>query len=182
MVTEITKGYSFYAYTAGCKSGSFAFSETVFPGTYKVTVQGNSNQSYPYGPLTELPTQAYVADSGLAVTADVSGRTLNVKTLKIAGSITLNGATPTLNKGECSTMVNADAIKASVRLVETTLGYTFDAYTSPCKTATFNFAQTIFPGTYRIWVQGYSNQSYPYGPLTDLPTQSFIAADRLLIP
>src|SRR4051812_29093487 len=99
-----------------CSSTTFAWSGVVFPGTYKVTVSGDSNYS-------SLPTQAFQAQAAADVSADAANLALDVKTASVGGTVTLNGAAPTTTAA-CTG--NAGAAKATVHLVDNSDGYRFD--------------------------------------------------------
>src|SRR5206468_2995374 len=85
---ETTQGYTFQLY-ALCKDSGFAYSGTIFPGTYAVSVYGGHYQGY-----SNLPFQDYIVEDALAVAANLAAKALDVKTLDIGGRITLNGAPP----------------------------------------------------------------------------------------
>ncbi len=106
---------------------------------------------------------------------------LNVQTVSISGSVTVNGAVPVPDTTVCSTTKNPYYTKANVHLVETTKGYQFDFSLGDCQTPGFAFSGKIFPGTYRVSVRGYYDTSTGK-PFTSIPTTDFIAVDRLLIP
>ncbi|HND09602.1 MAG TPA: hypothetical protein PLY80_04155, partial [Pseudomonadota bacterium] len=61
--TETTNGYTFYADSL-CKDPGYTFAQDIYPGTYKVMVQGGY-YSKPY--LTNLPDAPQVAVSALQV-------------------------------------------------------------------------------------------------------------------
>lgn len=72
--------------------GAYTWSGSVFPGTYKVRVKGNSYSS--------LPQDAFVAKTGLVINATTTGLVLDVLSLGVSGTNLQNGAQPT---STCST-------------------------------------------------------------------------------
>jgi hypothetical protein len=88
--TETTTGYNF-SFGVPCASSTFTWSGVVYPGTYRVSVMGR-------GPVwSNLPNASgYVVNAALAVTAAASNLVLDVKTVSVDGTVTLNGAGPTL--------------------------------------------------------------------------------------
>ncbi|MFO0573780.1 MAG: hypothetical protein U1A78_07280 [Polyangia bacterium] len=168
LLTETTRGYSF-TLPMSCSDAGFTFGGTVYPGTYRVMVQGSSD-GYRY---SELPLVGYVADPMLAVAGDVSGKVLDVKTVRFNGKVTMNGADPS-NGPDCTTRPASE--KARVTLTETTRGYSF---TLPmgCSDAGFTFGGTVYPGTYRVMVQG-SSDGYRY---SELPLVGYVADPMLAV-
>jgi len=161
-LVDSARGYVFDL-PVPCSAATFAWSGVVFPGTYKVTVTGDSNYS-------SLPTQAFVANSAADVTADAPAIPLDIKTAAVDGTVTLNGAAPTTNAA-CTG--NAAAAKATVHLVDNTDGYRFDLDV-PCSSATFQWGGVVFPGTYAVSVDGDPNYS-------NVPTAPFTANSALAI-
>jgi hypothetical protein len=153
-----TNGYEFM-FTIPCSATtSLAWSGVVFPGNYDVSVAGMG------AAYTPIPMQPFVAQHGLTVSGDMASIPLDVKTINAAGTITLDGASPTTSSG-CS---NASTYtKATVTLTDSSDGYTF-TLPVPCSSSSFAWSGAIFPGNYRAMVggkQGYSN----------VPTQPFVA-------
>ena len=149
-LTETTYGYSFQQ-TVPCTSN--AWSLTVFPGTYRAEVQGVESN---------VPGTSYVANAGLVVSAPQSNVVLDVKTVTVGGTVTLNGAAPVPISG-CSSSYGI----ATVTLTETTNGYAFQE-TVPCTSNAWSL--TIYPGTYRAEVQGVES---------DVPGTADIVVDRI---
>ena len=83
-LVDSARGYSFEL-PVPCSASTFTWSGVVFPGTYKVIVSGDSN-------FSSLPSQGFVANPQLEVTADAGNVALDVKTASVGGSVTLNGA------------------------------------------------------------------------------------------
>lgn len=77
-----------------CADSGFAFARTLPTGTYKV----------------------YVTDAALPITADTTGKVLDVKTVNLAGSVTLNGGAP-METAACTASPNL--AKTEVRFFET---------------------------------------------------------------
>ena len=92
-------------------------------------------------------------DTSVNVSSNVTGLTLDVKTVTIDGKVLLNGSIPTTT---CMT-----ASPATVVLFETTRGYRF-SLPVPCS-PTFAWNATVYPGTYKVTVQGNTNSNLPTG-------------------
>jgi hypothetical protein len=161
-LVDVARGYQFDL-PVPCSASTFSWSGVVFPGTYKVTVTGDSNYS-------SLPTQGFVASAALVVTADAQAVALDVKTASIGGTVTLNGAAP-MTTAACTG--NPGAAKATVHLVDATDGYRFDLDV-PCSAATFQWGGVVFPGTYAVSVAG--DETY-----SDVPPTPFVANAALAI-
>ena len=141
---EINQGYTL-SIAVPC-TPTFAFSGTLYPGNYKVTVLGNSNSNLPQG-------TAFVANPALELAVDKTGVVFDVKTVSIDGKVTLNGAPPS---SSCST-----SSPATVLLHEITQGYNL-TIAVPC-TPSFAWSGNIYPGTYKVSVAGNSNSNLPQG-------------------
>lgn len=161
-LSDAARGYAFDL-PVTCSSATFEWSGVVFPGTYTVTVNGDSNYS-------SLPEQAFVANPALTVSADVQNLALDVKTASVGGTVKLNGATP-MTLPACSG--NDNTAKAVVHLSDKTNGYVFNLDV-PCSAADFSWGGVIFPGTYAVSVTG--DPSY-----TDLPAAPFVANPALAV-
>ena len=168
LLRETSKGYTF-ALPMSCSDAGFTFAGTVYPGTYQVTVQGSSD-GYRY---SDLPLVGYVAEPMLAVAGDVSGKVLDVKTVRFGGKVTLNGADPS-NGPDCARRPGSE--KARILLTETTRGYSF-VLPMVCSDAGFTFGGTVYPGTYRVVVQG-SSDGYRY---SELPLVGYVADTMLAV-
>ena len=161
-LVDSARGYSFDL-PVPCSASTFTWSGVVFPGAYKVMVTGDSNYS-------SLPSQAFVANPELDVTADAQNLALDVKTASVGGTVTLNGVAP-MTQAACTG--NAGAAKATVHLYDTTDGYHFDLDV-PCSSSTFQWGGSVFPGTYAVSVDGdptYSN----------VPSSPFVANPALAV-
>ena len=161
-LVDRARGYQFDL-PVPCSATTFAWSGVVFPGSYKVLVDGDSNYS-------SLPSQAFVANPQLAVSADAQGLALDVKTASVGGTVTLGGAAP-MTLPACS--ANPSAAKATVHLVDDSDGYRFDLDV-PCSSSSFSWGGVVFPGTYAVSVDG--NASY-----SDVPAAAFIANPALTV-
>ncbi|MFO0655567.1 MAG: hypothetical protein U0787_10865 [Polyangia bacterium] len=115
--------------------------------------------------------------TGICTGGTPTGLVFDLKTVRVSGAITLNGAAPATATANCSTTQNAGYYKARVTFTETTNGYTFYA-DSLCKDAGYTFAQDIYPGTYKVTVQG-GYYSKPY--LTNLPDAPFVVNPALKV-
>jgi hypothetical protein len=160
---EPTRGYQF-SFNTLCKDNAFGYGGTVFPGNYRVTVDGNSTYS-------NVPVVAYVANPGLAVTTDVSDVVLDVRTLHVSGIVTLNGAAPMLD-AMCAG--NPSYVTTHVALTDASRGYTF-SFNTLCKDKTFPFAGDIYPGTYAATVDGTNTYS-------DVPAATYVAIGKIQLP
>jgi len=160
-LTDKDKGYSF-DFPVQCSASTPTWTGTVFPGNYRITVAGDPSYS-------NLPSSAFVAKDGQAVSGAISNLALDVKTTTVAGTITLNAAAPTSDPA-CTS--NPLQTKAVVRLTNATLGYAFD-FEVPCSSSTFAWSGDVFPGTYQVTVSGsdYSN----------LPNEAFMANASLAV-
>ncbi|HEX6836414.1 MAG TPA: hypothetical protein VF334_07555, partial [Polyangia bacterium] len=161
-LVDAARGYTFDL-PVPCSASTFTWSGVVFPGAYKVTVTGDSNYS-------SLPSQAFVANPELDVTADAQNLALDIKTASVGGTVTLNGAAP-MTTAACTG--NASAAKATVHLYDTTDGYRFDLDV-PCSSSTFQWGGSVFPGTYVVSVDGDANYS-------NVPTTPFVANGALAV-
>jgi hypothetical protein len=153
-LTEKTYGYTF-SLDVPCTSNTW--STSLFPGTYRATVQGYASN---------IPSAAYVASASLALTSSQTNIDLDVKTVTASGTVTINGATPT----PTSACGSSSFTSAVVTLTETTYGYTF-SLDVPCTSNAWS--TSLFPGTYRATVQGYAS---------NIPSAAYVAVDRILLP
>ncbi len=145
---ETTHGYSF-TFSSLCGDPNFGFSGTIYPGTYQVSVSGTSWSNVPQSP--------YVAIASMGISSNTPNIALNVPTVSVAGSITVNGGTPTLNS-QCSSYPSETT--ANVSFSELTHGYGF-TFSSLCSDPNFRFSGTIYPGTYEVSVSGTSWSNVP---------------------
>ncbi len=159
---ETTHGYSFLA-GIDCTDTGFTWSTVVYPGTYEVTVSGNGTSS-------TLPAINYIALDALALGSDVAGIVLDVQTLNVSGSVTLNEQTPQVTAACAS---NYPYQAATVAFRETTHGYSFSA-TIGCTDPGFTWSKVVFPGTYEVTVGG-------NGTSSNLPATNYIAASALAL-
>ena len=160
-LTNDKLGYAFNI-AVPCSSSTFAWSGQVFPGTYDVTVAGAN--------YSNVPTQPYLATSGLTVSGTVSNQTLDVKTVSVGGGLTLNGAAPSTTTA-CNP--SPTATKAQVQFYDSTSGYSFSVPVA-CSAANFAWTGAIYPGTYRIAVAG-------AGGYSNLPSEGFLVTPRLKV-
>jgi hypothetical protein len=154
-LTDKARGYTF-SLPVPCSSSTFAWAGVIFPGTYSVSVVGQSD-------LSNLPGQSFLSNAALTVTADAQNVALDVKTVAVGGTITLNGAAPTSDPTACTG--NPSASVATVHFSDAADGYTFDLDV-PCSATTYSWGGSIFPGTYVVTVAG--KDGY-----TNLPTATF---------
>jgi uncharacterized alpha/beta hydrolase family protein len=182
-LVENTHGYQF-AFPITCGATSFSFSESIFPGTYTATVAGNDGTIDDLNVLlSNLPDRAYVANSSLVVQSNTSGVILDVPTVDVAGTVTLNGAAPKLNASACSDYADpSNVTAATVTLVENTYHYQF-GFPITCSATSFSFSGSIFPGTYTATVAGNDGTIDDLNVLlSNLPDRSYVAAAGIVIP
>ncbi len=128
------KGYDLSFNVQGCTNTVAPFSATLFPVTYRVTVNGGSSN---------LPNDDYVVNSALTVSGDLSGQTLNVVTRTVTGTVLLNGANPVSSIGSCTA---SSFLRGTVRFFEPTNGYDLHFSLQGCTNTTATFTATVFPG------------------------------------
>ncbi len=168
-LVETSKGYTF-TYGPRCQDGGFEFSGMLYPGTYQVLVsRGSSYQT------SNLPTAGFIASSSLVVSADLAGQVFDVKTLRIAGRVTLNGKDPEVT-ADCSDTRNPYERKAQVRFSDAVRGYTF-TFGSLCKDSDWTFEGMIYPGTYQIT----ASRGSSYGT-SNLSSTGYVMIERVQLP
>jgi hypothetical protein len=160
---EATKGYS-YSLNTLCKDAGFGFSGTIFPGTYQITVDGQNTYS-------DIPDPSFIARTGILIDKDTTDLILDVKTVQIAGKLLLNGVLPML-QAYCT--ANPTSFTATLRFTELQTAVT-TTFKTLCKDATFSFAASIYPGTYRITVDGTNTYS-------NIPNGAFVVINRITLP
>ncbi len=200
---ETTWGYTFTR-THYCKTGGFtagsngtpvdakkavAWNMVVYPGTYKVTVSGYDPYGSTYKNASNLPTVKQIIHKALKIQQPTPNIVLNVQTIAIAGTVTLNGKLPGIT---CK--YTSDGVM-QVTFKETTWGYTFTR-TNYCKTGgfsagsngtpvdankAFSWALVVYPGTYRVTVSGYDPYGSTYKNASTLPTVAQIVVPKLLV-
>src|SRR5207237_1031961 len=103
--------------------------------------------------------------SGVCAGGPPTGLVLDVKTVKVSGTITLNGAASTTGT---SCPGSPTDYKARVSFHEVNHGYDFEQYVL-CKDSGFDFQGVIFPGTYSVSVYGGH-----YSGFSNLPFQDYV--------
>jgi hypothetical protein len=170
MVTlfETTQGYAVDANLQGCTNTTATFSTSVYPGTYKVSVNGLNS---------DLPNVPYVENSALVVNAAVANLAFDVKTSPVSGTVTLNGANPVSNSSNCGTAAAASIYsqyaRGDVILADTTQGYSFTTFLQGCTNTTATFSTVVYPGTYEVTVSGF---------FSDLPFPAYVGVPMVTIP
>lgn len=154
-----------FAVTTRCSDPTFSFAETVYPGTYEVKVSGSST-------FTNLPFPPLVVSPALSVSANTSNLMFDVKTITVAGRLTLNGATPT--RGTYCTG-NPNGQSATVSFGDTTRGIYFDL-PIPCSDPTFSFSGSIYPGSYKV---AFMNELSPGS--SNIPLRGILAGPPLTV-
>lgn len=166
--SELKKGYTIDV-TRPCNSTphDFTFATQVFPGTYRVSASG-----YTTG-YSSLPTTMQVIHETLTITAPKPGLLLDIKTIDVAGTVTLNGQPPTFGQ-YCKGTSTSKYMR--VRFVEVSKGYTIDI-TRPCNSSPhdFSFSGQVFPGVYRVSASGYTTG------YSSLPTTPQVVIGQLLV-
>ena len=166
---ETSKGYTF-TYGTRCQDDGFEISGMLYPGTYQVTVSRGSSYS-----TSNLLSTGYIVTTSLAVSSDLMGQVFDVKTLRVAGKVTLNGKDPEVTM-DCSDTRNPYERKAQVRFSEPTRGYTF-TFGSLCRDTDWAFEGQIYPGTYQITAsRGSSYQT------SNLPSTGYVMIERVQLP
>ena len=141
----------------GCQAGTEAtFSGVVFPGTYRAVVRGVAS---------DLPKADFVANAALAIPTAQTNVVLDVKTVSIAGKMTLNGSNPISTHSSCR---DTDRDSYSYRGVLIWIGHNVAAsYLLPlwgCQAGTeATFAGTVFPDIYWVGVFGGVYSDIPGG-------------------
>ena len=162
---EPTLGYTF-TMPSFCGSDYTFGPAAVYPGTYIVEVYGDAASK------TDLPDDLFVADPALSVSADRLDLVLDVQTVDVAGSITLNGAVPTDLEG-CSSPTDAVAnlLFRDVRYDRTLLVRSY------CGSDHTFGPDPVFPGIYEVQIYGDSPVE------TTLPgTTPYVSVSRLAVP
>ena len=162
---QSTQGSATFSFPMSCADTDFTFAGTLFPGKYRLSVQGLGGVGSPF---SNLPSQDYVFDPAFSVAAAVIDKTVDVKTLHVAGQVTLNGAAPQQSR-DC--LAAPDAEKARVTFTDSASGYTFD-FPIACADDGFAFAGTLYPSTYQVSVQGGASGNIRF---SNLPPQRFIS-------
>jgi len=164
--SDAAQGYSFSAF-AKCPAPAgvacpLSFRGPVYPGTYKVSVSGTY--------LVEFPGSAFLANPELAIAQNQSGVALDVKTMSIGGTVTVNGVPPTAAYQSSQT-------GASITFVDAVQGYDFSAFarcSAPAGGACpLSFSGPVYPGTYRVTVSG----TY----LNEFPGAAYLANPQLVV-
>jgi hypothetical protein len=135
-----------------CGSSGYAFAGPLLPGTYQVTVNGEG--ALPEDWRVDAGVHGVVINPALMVTAPVSNLVLDVKSFKVAGHVTVNGAALKLGTS-CTT-------GATLLFTEKTAGYAFE-YFFPCSATDGAFSLPVIPGTYKVRVGGNDSNLPPAG-------------------
>jgi hypothetical protein len=154
---EKTQGISFSMAVSCPSAGAWAFSGKIYAGTYDVTVTGY---------YSEIPSTSFLARTGLAVSGAVANLVLDVKAYDVAGTVTLNGATP--QPSSCSYSSGA-----TVTFKEKTQGISFSMAVSCPSSGAWSFSGRVYAGTYDVTVTGY---------YSEIPSTPFLALTALRIP
>lgn len=159
---EINKGYDL-TLNSLCDATA-SFSGTVYPGTYKVSVQGTTFSNLPQG-------SPYTVHPSLAIQNANNALPLNVLAVNVNGGVALNSM-PLVKS--CSS-----ASPATVLFHEVNQGY--DLTLNSLCDATASFSGTVYPGTYQVSVKGTTFSNLPQGsPYTVHPTLAIQNASNML--
>src|SRR5207253_1910429 len=90
---ELTNGYNLSFDLQGCTNSTENLRVADLPGTYRVSVDGS---------YSNLPGTSVVVLPSLAITANTANVALDVKTVTVSGTVTLNGVNPVSNVNGCS--------------------------------------------------------------------------------
>jgi hypothetical protein len=115
------------------------------------------------------PDGSTCSDLGVCESVDLADLVLDVVTVEVSGSVTLNGGAPS-NLAGCSGPTDTNG---TVTFVETTYGYVFSAATF-CGGGFVYGPVSVFPGTYQVTVSGDTTDS-------NLPGQAYVAYSRLAL-
>jgi hypothetical protein len=113
------------------------------------------------------PTGYSCDSAGTCVGGDPSGLMLDVKTIKVSGTVTVNGKIP-VTKAACT----PTTVEAIVHLDDTARGHSFDIPVL-CSTTGAAFDAVVFPGNYKVTVTGDAD-------LSELPGAAYPMADLVL--
>jgi len=104
---------------------------------------------------------------------DLKGLVLDIKTLPVSGTVTLNGQTPKFGQ-YCTSKSSSKYLR--VRFKELTRGYTIEVI-RPCSSQPhdFSFQTNLFPGTYEVRASGY------HSGYSNLPTTTQVIYDKLVV-
>ncbi len=109
--------------------------------------------------------------NGGAGGAPATGLALDVKASLASGTVTLNGANPVSNSGNC-TATGTSYARGTVTLREKTQGYSFSTSLQGCGNAAATFSTAVYPGTYEVRVNG---------AYSDLPGETYVAGSPLVV-
>ena len=156
---EPTLGYN-HALIVPCDGATspFAFDGFVYPGTYTVRIRGRSST---------IPSEPFTVQTGLTVQSNLTTLSLDVRTHRVSGIVTMNGVQPMSSCGSVD--------RAYVDFIEPSLGHSH-ALIVPCDGATspFSFDGFVYPGTYTVRVRGRSS-TIPSEPYTVQLSLSILA-------
>lgn len=155
--TEKSKGYVL-ASRVRCSSATYAYGAALYPGTWDVRVAGVSNRS-------ALPAAAYQAEGAWVVAAGAATKVLDVKTVAVAGKVTLAGGAPMDVGTHCAMFPNDP--KAVVTFRDAARGYALPV--NVLCGGGFGFTAALFPGTYEVWVTGSAWSNLPAGDVLVTP-------------
>ncbi|TNE51004.1 MAG: hypothetical protein EP343_06085 [Deltaproteobacteria bacterium] len=172
---ESTYNYQINVYGTceSAKTKGFVYDATIFPGTYRVTVYGGESTNY-----SNLPQTGQVVLDKRDFTKDEANVLLDVKTIEVAGKITLNRNNPQL-LANCQRTGREGYRTFRVLFRELEYNYQINVY-GTCESAKnegFTFKATLFPGLYRITVYGGESTNY-----SSLPQTGQIVADKIKLP
>jgi hypothetical protein len=127
------------------------------------------------------PTGYSCDNAGQCISGDPNSLVLDVKTLKLSGTVTVNSRVPAL-KPACS----ATTVEAIVHLEDLGRGHSFDIPVL-CSSSGAAFDAVVFPGDYTVTVTGdpslseLPSQAYPMANLSLAADRSNLALDVKLV-
>jgi hypothetical protein len=145
-----------------CGAAEFTFETDLAPGTYQVSVGG-----YRAGD-SNLPEGHFIMEPALVVDGPRSDLVYDIRTVPVAGRITLNGVAPEV-------ALDCYDFTARIQFVETTTG-TQGGFLIPCDDPDFSFEVRVPPGTYQVWASKYRT-----GDGSNLPDGAFVVASDLRV-
>lgn len=132
-----------YSVLVPCSATDYAWSATVAPGTYDVSISGD-------GPTrSNLPTTTMVALRGLVVSGAASGIVLPITPLTVSGTVTLDGKTP-IDGPDC---FDPKVSKAAVFLFDSVTQRSM-IFGVPCGSASYAWSGVAYPGSFRVTLVG----------------------------
>jgi hypothetical protein len=170
-LVDATHGYAF-SLPVACSATSFTWSGAIYRGQYRLTARGTYDSGF--SNLSSIP---YLKAAQLAVNGDLPNQVIDVRTVAVAGTIRLDGATAATRQPYCTSYPAVS--KALVRFTDASQGYAF-ALVVPCSAANFAWQGAVYPGTYAVAAAGVIDSNGDAN--SALPGVPYLAAPRLAVP